>query len=112
MVTNLGVGSGTCTGCLTVTARPVPKTLTPPSAAQSTVTTVTLIGTGFQRGATVLITGRPGVRATVTFVSATKLTLSVTVARTAGLGTYTVKVGNPDGGVGSCANCFSVTAGG
>lgn len=112
LVTNLGVGSGTCTGCLTVTARPVPKTVTPPSAAQNTVTTVTLTGTGFQRGATVLITGRTGVKATVTFVSATKLTLSVTVSRTAGIGTYTVKVGNPDGGSGSCVNCFSVTAAG
>ncbi|MDQ3465787.1 MAG: IPT/TIG domain-containing protein [Actinomycetota bacterium] len=48
LVTNLGVGSGTCTGCLTVTARPVPKTVTPSSAAQATTTAVTLTGTGFQ----------------------------------------------------------------
>jgi len=112
LVTNLAVGSGTCTGCLTVTAQPVPKTVTPSSAAQATTTRVTLTGTGFQPGATVLITGRAGVRATVTFVSATKLTLSVTVSRTAGLGTYTVKVVNPDGGGGTCVNCFSVTASG
>lgn len=112
LVTNLGVGSGTCTGCLTVTARPLPKTVTPSSAAQATTTTVTLTGTGFQPGATVLLINRPGVRAITTFVSATTLTLSVTVTRTAGVGAYTVKAVNPDGGGGTCVNCFSVTAAG
>ncbi|MDQ3465786.1 MAG: hypothetical protein M3500_14095 [Actinomycetota bacterium] len=59
-----------------------------------------------------LLINRPGVRAITTFVSATKLTLSVTVSRTAGVGAYTVKVVNPDGGGGTCVNCYSVTASG
>jgi outer membrane protein assembly factor BamB len=68
---------------------------------------VTLTGTGFQSGATVL--SHSGIKAAVTFVSATQLDLSVTVAPAEAPGAYNLDLTNPDGGKFVCTGCLTIT---
>ena len=68
---------------------------------------VTLTGTNFQSGATVL--SHSGIKASATFVSATQLNLSVSVASTVAVGNYNIVVTNPGGGQFNCKSCLSVT---
>jgi peptidoglycan/xylan/chitin deacetylase (PgdA/CDA1 family) len=108
-VTKPGGLQATCTRCLTVTSGPHPNSLNPNKRAQGTVTTVALSGTGFVAGDQVTFSGS-GVSATVTAVTATKLTMSVTVAGDATVGARYVTVTQPNGGRGTCQACFTVGA--
>lgn len=110
-VTNPGIGSDTCAGCLRVVPRPQPTSASPALAIGATAATVTVTGTDFTPGSTANLTGGSGVTLTTSYVSATTLRLSVTVFKTATIGGYDVKVTNPDGGLGICAGCFTVIAG-
>ncbi|MBA2388946.1 MAG: hypothetical protein H0V67_01710 [Geodermatophilaceae bacterium] len=111
-VTTPAVGSATCVRCLTVTAKPIPTAASPALAMGATERIVTVTGTGFQSGAQVQLIGNPGAQVLGTsFVSATTLRATVTILNTAVIDQYNVKVINPDAGTGTCAGCFSVTAG-
>lgn len=110
-VTNPGLGSDTCAGCLTVVPRPQPMSASPSLATGATAAIVTVTGTDFKPGSSVNLTGGSGVTLTHTYVSATTLRLSVTVFRTATIGDYDIRVVNPDGGIGTCTDCFTVFAG-
>jgi outer membrane protein assembly factor BamB len=108
-------GTITCSACLTVTAHPAPASLTPGSLQTgASGVSISVNGTGFEVGSTKLtITGpSTGVKAkSVAFVSPTQLTAKLSVAATATLGAYTVKITNPDGGTGSCVGCLTITQG-
>jgi hypothetical protein len=83
----------------------------PPAVAQGvTDTSIALIGTGFSRGATAQIEGTGVTVVSVKFVSSTKLTAVVAVARDAATGTRQVNVINLDGGIGACTGCFTTSA--
>ncbi|MGZ6029672.1 MAG: hypothetical protein ACXWK5_09670 [Myxococcaceae bacterium] len=45
----------------------------------------------------------------VTFVNSGKLTAKITISSSTTTGARTVKVVNPDKGIGSCVGCFTVT---
>ncbi len=111
-VTNAGIGSDTCEACLTVTPRPQPTSASPNLATGAAARTVTVTGTAFKAGSTVVMAGNPGVKVnSTTFVSSTKLQVSVTLYPAAVVGGYDVRVTNPDKGVGVCTDCFYVLAG-
>ncbi len=79
-------------------AAPVVSSLTPnPIPASASPQNVTILGTGFQTGAKVVLTPTSGTAVTVvsTFVSSLKLTAAITVGTAAT--TYSVVVTNPDG---------------
>ena len=108
-VTNPDQSMGSCTNCLTVTVGAIPTVTSltpdtlPPGVANQMVT---MNGTDFQPGA--VVTSHIGINATVTFVSADQLDLSVNVAPTVPSGLYDVFVNNPDHSLGRCINCLSI----
>ena len=103
-------GPGFCTGCLTVAGATAPTItqVSPNSLPQgASDQAVTLTGTNFQSGATVV--SHTGITARATFVSTTQLDLSVSVATTVAPGLYNLDLTNPDGGKFVCTGCLAVT---
>jgi hypothetical protein len=98
-VTNVDGGSATCTGCLVLNALPVVQRVTPGIAARGTTVTVTVSGRGFQAGALVTFSGS-GVTGSVIAVNAagSSITVRVSVAANASVGSRNLAVTNPDGG--------------
>jgi hypothetical protein len=109
---NVSVGTGVCTGCLTINPAPAVTAASPPAVAQGGSGQVTFTGTGLVTGATLKVTGPvTTVKATkLTVVNATTLTATIAVPVSAPVGAYTVTVTNPDGGKGVCKTCLSVLA--
>lgn len=108
VVTNPSPGGGNSNSVNFAVTPPPPAitSLSPDSApAGSPGLTVTINGSNFASGATVTFNGNAG---TVTFVSATQLTVALTAADLATAGQYPVVVINPDGTSSSPVN-FSVT---
>jgi hypothetical protein len=56
-----------------------------------------------------VVTSPSGISIKATFVSSTQLSVSVTVKSSVTPGTYSFSVKNPDGVIGKCANCLTVT---
>jgi Invasin, domain 3/IPT/TIG domain/Quinohemoprotein amine dehydrogenase, alpha subunit domain III len=111
VVTNADAGSGTCSGCLTVTPPPTVTAMTPRTLGPGALRTVTVDGANFASGVKVSFAGSGAAATAVTFVSDTQLQVTVSVASNATAGPRTVMVTNPDLGKSSCATCFSVSAG-
>ena len=106
VVTNPAPGGGTSnTVNFTVTANnpmPAVTSLSPPSAtAGAAGQTLTIDGSGFMATSTVTYNGVPH---TAAFVSATQLTIQLTAADQAMLGSYAVIVTNPPPGGGASAS--------
>ncbi len=109
LVTTAG-GTGTCTGCLTITGgtSPTITSVNPNTLPQgASNAAVTLAGTNFESGATVV--SHTGITAKATFVSSTQLDLSVTVASTVAPGAYNLDLTNPDGGKVVCTGCLTIS---
>jgi hypothetical protein len=70
---------------------------------------VTINGTGFVSGASASFSGAGITVNSTSFVSSTQLTANITIAASAPAVAGNITVTNPDGGSGSCANCFTVT---
>jgi alpha-tubulin suppressor-like RCC1 family protein len=106
-------GSATCSGCLIVTAAPTLISASPDHVAVGTSGSVTLIGSGFESGATVKFKGPSTKVSTVKssiVVTSTTLTATITVPVGTPLGVYTVTITNPDHSSASCTTCFTVIA--
>jgi Tfp pilus assembly protein PilV len=114
-VVNPDGGSGTGAGLFTVNAAPTVTSVAPNTAVNNTTSvSETITGTGFQTGATVTFTGgaqAPVVSSAITVNGAkTTLTFTISVPLDAGAPTvYGVTVANPDGGVATLTNAFTVT---
>jgi uncharacterized delta-60 repeat protein len=107
-VTNPSGDTATCTACLVIDAGPKPTSTSPNTGARGTTESVDVLGSGFQSGAVVKF--GPGIVVnSVTFVSSGQITVSITISSGAATGSRTVAVSNPDGGRGTCRNCFTVT---
>jgi plastocyanin len=105
-----GGGSGTCTGCLTIDAGPVPTSASPNTLARgATNKTVLLSGAGFVTHSKAKFKGTGVTISQTAFVSSTQLRLTVTVASNAPTGARTVTVSNPDGGRASKTNVLTIT---
>jgi hypothetical protein len=98
-----------CSHCLRIDAPPTPTTARPDTLPTGSANqSVTLSGLAFQRGATT--TSAHGISIVTTFVSPTKLDLSVTIATSVAAGSYNLAVSDPDGGIGICKGCLNVTS--
>ena len=101
-------GSATAaTGAFVVAPRPSVRSVTPGTQRRGTTATVVVSGTSFQPGATVRLSGAD-VQAIVLSATATRLTLSVTVGRTASTTARNVTVINPDGGTATVGNAYRI----
>ncbi|MDP9101786.1 MAG: IPT/TIG domain-containing protein [Actinomycetota bacterium] len=84
----------------TITPAPAVTSITPTSGRPPGSTNVTLVGTGFQNGATMTMTG--GAVTAVNWVSSTQMTATFTPDGTLeGTNATTVTITNPDSGVGT-----------
>lgn len=101
---------GTASAPFSVTAKPLPTSASPPAPRGST-TAVTITGKNFVSGSglKVQVVGAGITTGAANWLSATTITVPVTVQSTANAGAYKVTVTNPDGGKGSRANCLTVT---
>jgi hypothetical protein len=110
-VTNGDAGTGSCSNCFTVDAKPTVTSTSPTSRGRNASNqNITVNGTGFVSGATASFAASGVTVNSTTFVSATQLTANITVSPTATTGAGNVLVTNPDAGVGTCSNCFTVNA--
>ncbi len=94
-----------------VTAAPTVTSISPPTRGQGAAPQiVTISGSGFVNGAP-LAFSQPGIILnSMSFVSSTSITANVSVSSSATIGASNVVVTNPDGGVGTGTNVFTVTA--
>jgi outer membrane protein assembly factor BamB len=103
----------TCSACFTVLASPsppVPSSINPSSVEQGAYKApVSMTGSNFESGA-VVSSPSSGISVKTTFASSTSLSLAITVNPSVAPGTYNLVVTNPDGGVGTCSGCLTVTA--
>jgi outer membrane protein assembly factor BamB len=100
-----------CSGCLTIatgTGGPTITSVNPNSLAPgASKQPVTVMGTNFLSGAKV--TSHSGITIATTFVSATQLDLSVSVATSVAAGKYNLIVTDPGGAQFNCKGCLTVT---
>jgi chitodextrinase len=104
IVTNPDGGRGS--GALTVNPAPVFGSISPNQGTGGPPTAVTITGTGFQTGVTVVMDAEIGV--TVTAVSATAISAALAIASTATAGYHPLTLTNPDGGTITVLQAFSV----
>ena len=96
VVTN--IDGTTATSSFVVTPKPTVTSITPPSGAQGTTHTLTVIGTDFQPGITAAFSGTGITITDPIIVNPTELSLNITIASNAPLGPQTVTFTNLDGG--------------
>ncbi len=109
-VSNPDGGVGALANAFTVSAAPAVTSVSPSSRPQGAAgQPVTIKGSGFVNGATASFGAGITVNST-TFKSSTELTASITIEAEASTGARPVTVTNPDFGVGSLANAFTVNA--
>jgi hypothetical protein len=109
-ITKLDGGQATCLGCFTINPLPTISELSPRFAARAQTLTVSVLGTGFQSGATVGFAGPAAVTLnSTTFVSANRIDVNITTNnQTSAAGDYNATVTNPDTGAVTCTGCFTV----
>jgi hypothetical protein len=109
VVSNPGGGGATSATNLTVSALPVVTTVAPLSSNQDTANlNVVITGTGFVTGAIANFGGAGITVNSTTYTSATSLTANIAIAANATLGTRDVVVTNPDGGLYTREDIFTV----
>jgi outer membrane protein assembly factor BamB len=91
-------GSATCSGCLTIDPHPVISKLTPNTIPNGTTATVVVTGSNFVSGLKVTTTIPGASLGTPTNVTSTSFSVSVTVAVGTAVGSYSLRVINPDNG--------------
>ena len=105
-------GSATCNGCFSVTARPNPTSTSPSSRGRgATNQNVNVNGSNFQAGATVAFSGTGITVNSVNRTSSSLLVVNLSISGSAATGSRNVTVTNPDGGVGTLTNGFTVNSG-
>jgi hypothetical protein len=111
-VTNPDGGSGTGAGAFTVNAGPTVESTNPSSRGQrASSQNIAIKGTNFVSGATATFSGTGITVNSTSFVSSTELTANITVESGATIGKRNLTVTNPDEGVGTGKEVFTVNAG-
>ncbi len=102
-------GTATCTGCLTISAKPVVTSADPGFlGAGAAKREVTITGSGFAPGAVARINNVTV--ASTSYINANTLEIVATVPYDRVPGNFTITVTNPDNGRGTCS-CFATVAG-
>jgi hypothetical protein len=100
-------GRSVCVGCLTISVGPRLTSVNPSSIARGTTTTVTLTGSDFQRNLKVAVSGTGVGVSKVTWVSSTKVTLTVNATTKAAVGVRSLVITNPD--LGTVSGVLTIT---
>ncbi len=109
-VTVPGGASATCAGCFTVSPGPTITSVAPSTVARGQAVAVDIVGTTFNTGVTVTISGTGVTVGPVTRIDATHLRVTLTAASTAPVGARAVTVTNTDAGkVTSAADAVTIT---
>lgn len=108
-VTNPDGGTGTCAGCLTVTADSAPTltSVSPDSAGQQSAVTLNLSGTNFTTSSSVTFSASDVTVKSLRYVSPSSLSVTIGVTGSAPLGAGNVTVTTP-GGSGTCSGCLKI----
>jgi hypothetical protein len=107
-VTNPDAGQATGTGLFTVNPGPTVTSASPNAGIHGTSLTVSINGTGFVSGATVAFSNTRITVNSTTFVSATAINVTITIAANAPVGAGNVTVTNPDAGTATGTGAFTV----
>jgi len=109
-VTNLDAGTVSSVDGFTVNQGPAITSVVPNTQGRGTTQIVTINGSGFVAGATVVISGTKVSEGSATVGGGgTTLTLSVTVQSSAATGFRNVTVTNLDGGMATVVNGYQIT---
>src|SRR5439155_3976169 len=109
-VTNLDAGTATLASGVTINAGPAISSVVPNTQARGTTQSITINGSGFVTGATVVISGTKITESAATVGGGgTTLTLSVTVQSGATVGLHNLTVTNPDAGTVTLVNGYTIT---
>jgi choice-of-anchor C domain-containing protein len=100
--------SDTCGKSLSISPAPAPTSASPNTEAQGSPLTTTVHGTGFQPGAVVAFGGGITVLSHSFDTATGDLHVSLRISPSARVGSRTITVRNPDGGVGYCPGCLIV----
>jgi hypothetical protein len=110
-VTNPDAGVGSLASAFTVNAGPAVGSTSPSSRSQgATSQSITIKGSGFVSGATSSFSGTGITVNSTTFKSSTELTANITIATGATTGSRDVTVTNPDAGIATGSEAFTVNA--
>jgi hypothetical protein len=109
-VTVPGSGSATCAGCFTVNPGPTLTSIAPSTVARGQAVPIDIVGTTFNTGVTVTISGTGVTVGPVTRIDATHLRVTLTAASTAPVGPRAITVMNTDAGkVISASDAITIT---
>jgi hypothetical protein len=98
-----------CRACFTVMTAPQPYSVDPNSVARGSSVTAAIIGSAMTYGFTMSVSGS-GIRAVAgSSWTPARVDVQMTVAPNAPLGARNVTIRNPDGGIGVCSKCLTVT---
>jgi hypothetical protein len=103
-----GSGAAVCTSCFTVNPGPTITSVAPSTLPRGQATVVDILGTQFNNGATLLLSGTGITAGTVTRVDATHLRVTLTVASSAPTGPRSITVTNTDAGKTTATDVISV----
>ncbi|MEY2444483.1 MAG: hypothetical protein QOE00_1063 [Ilumatobacteraceae bacterium] len=107
-VTVPGNGSAACSSCFTVNPGPTISSVAPTTIARGQATVVDILGSQFNTGATLILSGTGVTAGAVTRVDATHLRVTLTVASTAPTGPRSITVTNTDAGKTTATDVISV----
>jgi CSLREA domain-containing protein len=108
-VTVPGNGSVTCSGCFTVNAGPTVSSVSPTTVGRGQATPIDIVGSTFNTGVTLAISGTGVTLGAVTRVDATHLRVTLTVDAAAATGPRSLTVTNSDAGKVVVADVITVT---
>jgi hypothetical protein len=97
-VTVPGGGTGTCAACFTVNPGPTVTSVTPNTVGQGQAVPIDIVGSTFNAGVTVTISGTGVTVGAVTRIDATHLRVTLTAASTAAVGPRSLTITNTDAG--------------
>lgn len=97
-ITNPDSTSFTLNAAAATVTRPTITSVTPTAGLVGGSYSLSFVGTGFQNGATLAVTGTGATFSNVTWVSATSLTATLTLDPAASTGIQTITLTNPDNG--------------
>ncbi|GAA0930096.1 hypothetical protein GCM10009554_12910 [Kribbella koreensis] len=108
VVSRAGTFDAVCANCLILNASPKPTSVSPATVSRGLLKSFTINGSGFTSSSQVTFSGGAGIN--ILMISRTATQISITTSSISGAaGVRNVTVTNPDGGVGTCIGCLTIT---
>lgn len=108
VVTNKDGQKGTCSSCLAIVEGPVASRVAPASALPGETLDILISGSGFQQGTAIAFSGAGITLGSPAYVSASQMTVSLSIASSAPATARILTLTNPDGGTATLLKAFTV----